>query len=425
MNAGVLQRGLCRQVGPIQGGEVESLLLDFERPRGEQSNPLATVVADVILTCDTERGPGLPLDAGQPYHLCIRSLIVPCTLVDDRAEGGVEVSEERESKGRQEEARAKQGLGILYARGEAEDRLGDVKQRDIPRELRERFWMRKAADAGIERRTWTVGISMPRWIERHELGRTRNEPGDGFRYVYRRGTDGAGSRAEWFEVTEEFAGVEAKDIEAFMRVNNGGTAGSDFEPDRFVRGLEMGTPGRKAQQRAADKVIAAVEKKVSKASYERMWRRHGYGTLIVGLPLWFAANPADPLRVENVIDDFTTRVRIGLEPYARQLKKRSCPFWRIVVVWVPSLESVREWQGQVRDLRRSGVPTDRRSAGQVAIDDACVVEFDGQAGGGPGGRRKGGGMELIHSCGVPEEAKRGSQPAAPPGCRSVEAGARR
>ena len=112
------------------------------------------------------------------------------------------MSEERESKGRQEEARAKQGLGILYARGEAEDRLGDVKQRDIPRELRERFWMRKAADAGIERRTWTVGISMPRWIERHELGRTRNEPGDGFRYVYRRGTDGAGSRAEWFPLCQ-------------------------------------------------------------------------------------------------------------------------------------------------------------------------------------------------------------------------------
>ena len=142
---------------------------------------------------------------------------------------------------------------------------------------------------------------MPRWIERHELGRTRNEPGDGFRYVYRRGTDGARSRAEWFEVTEVFEGVEAKDIEAFMRVNNGGTAGSDFDPDRFVRGLEMGTPGRKAQQRAADRVIAAVEKKVSKASYEGMWRRHGYGTLIVGLPLWFATSPADPLRVENVM----------------------------------------------------------------------------------------------------------------------------
>ena len=258
------------------------------------------------------------------------------------------MSEEREPRGRQEEARAKTGLEILYARREAEDRLGDVAQRDIPGELRERYWIRQVGDAGIEGKNWTFGISMPRWIERHELGRTRNEPGDGFRYVYRRGTDGARSRAEWFEVTEVFEGVEAKDIEAFMRVNNGGTAGPDFEPDRFVTGLEMGTPGRKAQQRAADKVIAAIEKKVSKASYQRMWPRHGYGTLIVGLPLWFAANPADPLRVENVMDDFKTRVRIGLEPYARQLKKRSCPFWRIVVVWVPSLESMREWHGKAR-----------------------------------------------------------------------------
>ena len=110
----------------------------------------------------------------------------------------------------------------------------------------------------------------------------------------------------------------------------------------------MGTPGRAAQRRAADKVIAAVEKKVSKASYEGMWRRHGYGTLIVGLPLWFATIPADPLRMENVIDDFITRVGIGLEPYARRLKKKNCPFWRIVVMWMPSLESVREWHGKAR-----------------------------------------------------------------------------
>ena len=39
-------------------------------------------------------------------------------------------------------------------------------------------------------------------------------------------------------------GVEAKDIKAFMRVNNGVTAGSDFDPDGFVRALEMGTPDR-------------------------------------------------------------------------------------------------------------------------------------------------------------------------------------
>ena len=60
-----------------------------------------------------------------------------------------------------------------------------------------------------------------------------------------------GSRSEWFEVTEVFEGVEAKEIEAFMRVKNGGTAGFDFDPDGFVRGLEIGTPGRAPQRRAA------------------------------------------------------------------------------------------------------------------------------------------------------------------------------
>ena len=279
------------------------------------------------------------------------------------------MSEEPETNGRQEEARARTGLEIVYATREAGDRRANIAQRDVPGELRERYWIRKAGDAGTESGTWTVGISMPLWIERHELGRNRNEPGDGFRYLYRRGTDGRGSRAEWFEVTEVFEGVEAKEIEAFMRINNGGTAGFEFDPDGFVRGLDMSTPGRAAQLRAADKVIAAVEKKVNKASYEGMWKSHGYGTLVVGLPLWFATIPADPLRVENVIDDFMTRVAVGLKPYARQLKKKSCPFWRIVVVWVPSLESVREWHGKARYevyddpayRRIGGLPVKRKS----------------------------------------------------------------
>ena len=258
------------------------------------------------------------------------------------------MSEEQEMKDRQEGLQEKTGLEILYARCEAKDRLADVRQRDVPRELRERYWIRQAEDAAIESRTWTVGSNMTRRIERYELGRNRNEPGDGFRYVFRSGTDGTEGRAEWFEVTEVFEGVEAKDVEAFMCIDNGGKVGSDFDPDRFVRGLDMGTPCRAAQRRAADKMIATVRKKLNKASYGDLWRTHGYGTLIVGLPLWFATIPADPLRVENVIDDFMTRVAIGLKPYAQQLKKKTCPFWRIVVVWMVSLESVREWSGKAR-----------------------------------------------------------------------------
>ena len=247
-----------------------------------------------------------------------------------------------------EEFRAKAGLEVLFATRERGDGLAGVPERDIPGELRERYWISRAEDAGDRKNSWDIAVSMPRRIERQELGRDRNQPGDGFRYLYRRATDGTGSRVEWFEVTEVFESVEAKDIEAFMRVNNGGTTRSDFDLDRFLRGLDMGIPCRAAQRRAADRVVEVVEKKLNKASYEGMWRRHGYGTLIVGLPLWFATIPANPLRAENVIDDFMTRVTIGLKPYARQLKKKSCPFWRIVVVWLVSRESLRELHGKAR-----------------------------------------------------------------------------
>ena len=238
------------------------------------------------------------------------------------------------------------GLEILYAKPGSTD---DVATRDLTKEARERYWIGQAADLGIAaERTWGFEITLPWMIERAELGRNRNEPGDGFRYVFRSGTKGAGGRAEWFEVTEVFEGAEAKDIEAFMRLENDGQGYPGFDPVEFVKGLNFGMPSRASQRRAADKVIAAVEGKLGRSSYESLWRRHGYGTLIVALPVWFATCPLDPLRVENVIDDFTTRVGIGLEPYARRLRKRRCPFWRIVVVWKASAESIREWSSKAR-----------------------------------------------------------------------------
>ena len=170
----------------------------------------------------------------------------------------------------------------------------------------------------------------------------------GFRYVVHAGTAGAGGRAEWFEVTEVFEGVKAKDVEAFMRIRNGLPARRAFDPTAFANRLDLGTPGRAAQRRAADQVIAAVGKKLAKVSYRDMRKSHGFGTLIVGLPLWFATYPADPHRAENVIDDFVTRVAIGLKPHFRQLRSRRCPFWRIVVVWQITAQSMREWTCRAR-----------------------------------------------------------------------------
>ena len=196
-------------------------------------------------------------------------------------------------------------MGILYLKPGSKNQLSDVKERDLTGELMERYWIQAAQHRGIGPRSFAgFELTMPWPIERHELGRTRNEPGDGFRYVFRTGSAGTEGRTEWFEVTEVFEGVEAKDIEAFMRIGNGGAAGFDFDRGGFVNGLNIGIPSRASQKRAAGKVIEAVDEKLNKPSYKGMWREHGYGTLIVGLPLLFAMQPANPLRVENVVDDF-------------------------------------------------------------------------------------------------------------------------
>ncbi len=257
---------------------------------------------------------------------------------------GFVVAESQELKDREERSLHREGLEILYLKPDPKNQLTHVAERDLTSELREKYWIRAAQDKDTDRESWvSFAITIPWEMERHELGRNRNEPGDGFRYVYRSGSAGTGGRVEWFEVTEVFEGVEAKDIEAFMRIENGGEAGFNFDPSEFVNGLNMGIPSRTSQQRAAGKVIDAVERKLNKASYEGMWREHGYGTLIVGLPLWFAMPAANPLRVENVVDNFGTRMVMGLKPHLRRLRKKSCPFWRIVVVWCMSPKSMRDW----------------------------------------------------------------------------------
>lgn len=259
------------------------------------------------------------------------------------------MSRDREPEARGADTLGKMGLEILYAKPGPEDDLTDVAERDLTSELRERFWIRKVPNGGGGRNSsGDIHVTVPVWIERAALGRNRNEPGDGFRYLFRSGTDWTDERVEWFEVTEVFEGVEARNIESFMRLENGSRASPSFRQDEFVRGLNRRIPRRTAQRRAADQVLAAVEKKLSKSSYEGMSRNHGYGTLIVGLPLWFATWPLNPMRVENVVDDFTTRVRIGLKSYSSRLRSKGCPFWRIVVVWNSSAESIREWKRKAR-----------------------------------------------------------------------------
>ena len=63
------------------------------------------------------------------------------------------------------------------------------------------------------------------------------------------------------------------------------------------------------------------------------------------MPLWFAVPPDDPFRVENAIDDFMTRTTLGLEDVRRRvLRRRDCPFRKVVVVWDTTPQALSEWR---------------------------------------------------------------------------------
>ena len=118
------------------------------------------------------------------------------------------------------------GLEILYATPVPAGHAAAKPPRDLAKELRERFWISAARDAGTGPRSWAAVQVTFEWpIERVAVGRDRNNPGDGFRHVFRTGTGGTDSRSEWFGATEVFEGVRAAAVESFVRLANGGRGG--------------------------------------------------------------------------------------------------------------------------------------------------------------------------------------------------------
>ena len=94
-------------------------------------------------------------------------------------------------------------------------------------------------------------------------------------------------------------------------------------------------------------MIGAVESKLKKKSYKPMVESYGHGILVVGLPLWFATLPIDPLRPENVIDDFMCRTQAGLHLLGKELlRNKKCPFGRVVVVWETTWTAIRQWMSR-------------------------------------------------------------------------------
>ena len=90
-------------------------------------------------------------------------------------------------------------------------------------------------------------------------------------------------------------------------------------------------------------------------NYSELCREHGYGTLIVAVPLWFAMTTPPTLKIlDQRIMEFANLVIRYLQHYTCRLEKEDCPFRSVIVVWTPSLQSVYHW----KSLKRHGIYRD-------------------------------------------------------------------
>ncbi|MCY4129795.1 MAG: hypothetical protein OXG15_11240 [Gammaproteobacteria bacterium] len=234
------------------------------------------------------------------------------------------------------------GLSVLYAKeAKKEGDWQNIPERNKTARLREVYWMRRVNIRSTKKQF--VRASLDYLPERSELARNPDDPGDGFVYFVHV-TPTIDDQFEWIEVTEVFTTVHAKEIERAMRAWNGIPNSDPIEFDVFLKNLRFSRPSRTEQRRAADRVIAQVESKLLKKSYLELAEKYGYGTLVVGMPLWFATLPIDPLRAENAIDDFISRTKLGLvDVRQRLLRRRNCPFKRVIVVWDTTPEAINSW----------------------------------------------------------------------------------
>ena len=235
------------------------------------------------------------------------------------------------------------GLSVLYANEAAKERdWTAVPGRNRAGRLREVYWAHRTKSK-LGRKSF-VNMTLNWRPDRAAIGRRSDDPGDGFVYLISMAPR-VEDRFEWLEVTEVFTTVPPTRIEGAMRAWNGIPDKRPVNFEEFRAGLRLGRPSRIEQRSAADQAIEKIKKKLAKTSYRELLQRYGYGTLVVGMPLWFAVPPDDPFRAENAIDDFMTRTTLGLEEVRRRvLRRRDCPFRKVVVIWDTTPQALREWR---------------------------------------------------------------------------------
>ena len=237
---------------------------------------------------------------------------------------------------------------ILRVCGEVEDpNLQDVPLRDLPKYLREQYWIKQWDPTSRWNRDYISGGASGQ-LRLADLNRKLDDPGDAFFELGLCTFRSSVSLRIWVEVTEVFLPGQAKMVNKFIRENNGLRGKGEIDTTEFLNSLKLGLPDACLQREVADKVIEAIEKKAKKGrdegSYKSLVLDYGRGVLIVGLPIWFATYPSDPTDPSNVLKDFGTRLIMGLDAIKQSILQAGwCPFDSIVILWNPTLEAVEEW----------------------------------------------------------------------------------
>ena len=238
---------------------------------------------------------------------------------------------------------------ILRVCGEERDpNLQAVPHRDIPKYLRERYWIKQWSPS--DRWPRRDFISVGGWTELRlaDLERKLDDPGDAFFELFLFTSRFSVRLRTWVEVTEVFLPEHALKVNRFVREYNGLWGKGKIDTTEFLKSLNLGPPDAHLQREMADQVILAIQKKAQKGreggSYRSLVRDYGRGVLIVGLPMWFATLPSDPTDPSTVLTDFLTRLALGFENMKRSvLRANWCPFDSVVVLWNPTLESINSW----------------------------------------------------------------------------------
>ena len=181
------------------------------------------------------------------------------------------------------------GLSVLYTQ-EATKEAGwkEIPDRDKVSRLREVYWV-KSAESKLGRKS-LMKMNLNRRPDRRELGRKADHPGDEFIHIIEMSPE-TENRFEWIEVTEVFTTVPAMQLNDAMKAWNGIPNKRPMDFNEFRQSLNKERPSRAEQRKAADKTIQQIERKLAKASYRELMEKYGYGTLVAGLPLWFATPP--------------------------------------------------------------------------------------------------------------------------------------